>query len=117
MKWLKGFVLRLAARINPALGKLLRDGGTLDRLTPDLTLHRERHSSDNREILSRLDEMRQAQAMSGAGPMLLEGARSSAKRARRSGVRKRWNFAENGTPSTAPAAAASSSRFTFTLTH
>ena len=79
MNWLKGVLLRLAAKFNPQLARMLREGGTLDRLTNELALHRERRSSENREILSRLDEVRQAQAMSGAGPMLLEGARSSEK--------------------------------------
>lgn len=70
MNWLRRFLLRLAARFNPNLGKLFHSaGGTLERLENEVEIYRDRYSMERREVLSRIAEIREAYAMTGSGPM------------------------------------------------
>ena len=61
MNWLKGVLLRLAAKFNRSWPHVARrrHARPADERTG---AHRERRSSESWEILSRLDEVRQAQA-------------------------------------------------------
>ena len=69
-KRLSDFLLRLAARFNPKLKRLFASaGGTLERLETEVGLYRDRYSMERREVLSRISELREAYAMTGAGPM------------------------------------------------
>jgi hypothetical protein len=80
MNFIQRFLLRLAARFNPRLRNLFKTaGGTLERLETELTVYRDRYATENREVLSRLSEMQQAQAMNGAGPMLREASAGEAR--------------------------------------
>ena len=80
---LSDWLLRLAARFNPKLKRLFASaGGTLERLESEVSLYRDRYSMERREVLSRISEIREAYAMTGAGPMqtggtnVVESARS-----------------------------------------
>ena len=69
-KRLSDFLLRLAARFNPKLKRLFASaGGTLERLETEVGLYRDRYSMERLEVLSRISELREAYAMTGAGPM------------------------------------------------
>ena len=80
---LSDWLLRLAAKFNPKLKRLFASaGGTLERLESEVSLYRDRYSMERREVLSRISEIREAYAMTGAGPMqtggtnVVESARS-----------------------------------------
>ncbi len=77
MNWLQRFAIRLAARIAPPLGRLLNSaGGTVERLTEQNQMLRERLSDEQGLILQQINEYREAMAMAGGGwsPRLREGA-------------------------------------------
>ena len=72
---LSDWLLRLAAKFNPKLKRLFASaGGTLERLESEVSLYRDRYSMERREVLSRISEIREAYAMTGAGPMQTGGA-------------------------------------------
>ena len=80
---LSDWLLRLATKFNPKLKRLFASaGGTLERLESEVSLYRDRYSMERREVLSRISEIREAYAMTGAGPMqtggtnVVESARS-----------------------------------------
>ena len=84
---LSDWLLRLAARFNPKLKRLFASaGGTLERLESEVSLYRDRYSMERREVLSRISEIREAYAMTGAGPMQTGGA--NVAESARSGVFK-----------------------------
>lgn len=71
------FVIRLAARIAPPLGKLLASaGGTVERLYEQNQMYRERLSDEQSLILQEINEYREAMAMAGGGwsPRVRESA-------------------------------------------
>ncbi len=87
MNWFQKMLLRLAARFNPKLKRLFASaGGTLERLETEVGLYRDRYSMERREVLSRISEIREAYAMTGAGPMQAGG--SKVTESARSGVFK-----------------------------
>ena len=84
---LSDWLLRLAAKFNPKLKRLFASaGGTLERLESEVSLYRDRYSMERREVLSRISEIREAYAMTGAGPMQTGGA--NVAESARSGVFK-----------------------------
>lgn len=75
MKHIRAFLLRLAVRFNPKFGRLIRSaGGSIDKLQGELELHRERNSQRRALVFERQQELREAQAMSGSGPLIVAEA-------------------------------------------
>lgn len=63
------FIVRLAAHLAPPLGKVLASaGGTVDRLTSDIQIYRERLSDEQSSLVRQAAEMAEACSMAGAGP-------------------------------------------------
>lgn len=69
MNWLQRFVVRLAARIAPEFGKVLRQaGGTVEQLAEQNSLLRYMAAQRAADNQSRAQELREAMAMAGPGP-------------------------------------------------
>jgi len=71
------FAVRLAARIAPPLGNVLRmTGGTVDKLQEQVTLYREREQQRNEEAAELKGELIEAAGLAGTGPWLGSGQQS-----------------------------------------